>query len=294
MTHIKRLYDEHHADMWRSDGTGGPVVGGNYQEFHSFYGMLDQLYREIPNFQWENCNGGGRIKDFGSMKRAVKIFITDTYAEHHIRQAFYDSSFAFPPAQLEGCVGSTDGRFRPQGPAGMRFAFRSTSMGAVEWFIDAPTGMNGSAPWTDEEKAAVKAAVNTYKTKIRPLVRNADLYHILPRPDGRSWDGIQYYDPATKKGVVYLFKPGAVHDTIILRLRGVDPGVRYRVTFEDGSNPAVEKTGAELLAGLEVTLQASPVSELVFVEAASERERAPAAPKMAFRATREKDIQRME
>ena len=35
----------------------------------------------------------------------------------------------------------------------------------------------------------------------------ADLYHILPRPDGRKWDGIEYYDPAAGKGVVYLFKP---------------------------------------------------------------------------------------
>ena len=187
-------------------------------------------------------------------------------AEHHIRQAFYDSSFAFPPAQLEGCVGSTDGRFRPRGPVGMRFAFRSTSLGAVEWFIDAPTGMNGSAPWTAEEKAAVKAAVTTYKAKIRPLVRNADLYHILPRPDGKNWDGIQYYDPAAGKGVVYLFKPAAVADTITLKLRGVDGGKRYRVSFEDGSSPVVEKTGDELAKGLEVTLKGAPVSELIWLE----------------------------
>jgi hypothetical protein len=200
------------------------------------------------------------------MKRSVKIFLTDTYAEHHVRKAFYDAAFIYPPVQLMGCVGSTDGRFRPQGPVGMRFAFRSTSLGAPEWFIDAPTGMNGSAPWTDEEKSAVKAAVATYKTKIRPLVRSADLYHILPRPDGRNWDGIQYFDPATGKGVIYLFKPSAVADTITLKLRGVEAGKRYRVTFEDGSNPAVEKTGEEFAKGLEVTLKGVPVSELVWIE----------------------------
>jgi hypothetical protein len=266
IAHVKRLYDEHKTDMWRSDNTGGPVVGGSYAEMHGFYALLDQLYREIPNFQWENCSSGGRIKDFGAMKRAVKIFITDTYAEHHVRQAFYDSSFCLPAAQLEGCVGSTDGKFRPQGPAGMRFAFRSTSLGAPEWFIDAPTGMNGSAPWTDEEKAAVKAAVSTFKTRIRPLVRNADLYHILPRPDGKNWDGIQYHDPVTGKGVVYLFKPAAVADTITLKLRGVEPAKRYRVSFEDGSNPAIEKTGADLAKGLDVTLKGMPVSELVWIE----------------------------
>jgi hypothetical protein len=140
-------------------------------------------------------------------------------------------------------------------------------MGAPEWFIDAPNGGNGSAPWTDEERAAVKAAVATYKARIRPLVRNADLYHILPRPDGKNWDGIEYYVPATRKGVVYLFKPAAGTDTMSIRLRGIDAGTRYRVTFEDGTNPAVEKTGEELAKGLDVTLKGECVSELVFLDA---------------------------
>jgi hypothetical protein len=266
ISQVRRLYNQYHADMWRSDCTAGDVVGGSYASFQGFYAMLDQLQREIPDFQWENCSGGGRIKDFGSMKRCVKIFITDTYFEQHVRQAFYDGSFAIPPAQLEGCVGSTDGLFRPKGPAGMRFAFRSTSLGAPEWFIDAPTGGNGSAPWTAEERAAVKLAVATYKTKIRPLVRNADLYHILSRPDGKHWDGIQYFDPANGKGVVYLFKPVAGSDTMMIRLRGLDPVLRYRVTFEDRSNPLLERTGLELSQGIEVTLKGAPVSELMWTE----------------------------
>jgi len=150
----------------------------------------------------------------------------------------------------------------------MKFAFRTMSLGAPEWFIDAPNGGNGSAPWTDEEKAAVKAAVATYKARIRPLVRSADLYHILPRPDGRNWDGIQYYDPSTKRGVVYLFKPAAGTDTMNIQLRGVEATTRYRVTFEDGTNPAVERSGEELAKGLDVMLKGAPVSELLFLEEA--------------------------
>ena len=267
MTHIKRLYNEYKADMWRSDNTAGAVVGASYASVKGIYAMLDQLRRDIPNFQWENCCSGGRVKDFGAMSRCVKIFMTDTYAEHHVRQAFYDSSYALPPAQLEGCLGSTDGAYRPKGTAGMKFAFRTVSMGAPEWFIDAPNGGNGSAPWTQEEKDAVKTSVATYKNKIRPLVRNADLYHILPRPDGKNWDGIQYYDPLTKKGVAYLFKPAAGTDSTVIKLRGVEPKTTYRVTFEDGTNPSVEKTGAELAKGIEVTLKGSPVSELLFLDA---------------------------
>jgi alpha-galactosidase len=257
IAHIRRLFNEYQADMWRSDSTGGPVIGSNYAGVKGFYDMLEQLGREIPNFQWENCASGGTIKDFGAMKYAVKVFMTDTYAELDIRKAFYDGSYAYPPVQLMGCLA----KYRPKGAAGMRTAFRTMSMGAPEWVLDAPNGGNGTVPWTEEEKAAVKAAVNTYKTKIRPLVRNADLYHILPRPGVTGRDGIQYYDPATKKGVVYLFGRGST----TLKLRGIEPGVRYRVTFEDGSNPDVEKSGEELAAGLAVTLK-NANSELIFLE----------------------------
>jgi hypothetical protein len=201
------------------------------------------------------------------MRRAVKIFNSDTYSPLHVRQAFHDSSYAFHPMQLEGHLGSTDGRFRPRGVAGVRFAFRSMSMGAPEWFIDAPNGGNGSEPWTQQEKDALKACVQTYKTRIRPLVREADLYHILPRPDGRSWDGIEYYDPQTGKGVVYLFQPSGESTTEKVLFKGLNAGRTYRLSFEDGTQPSCVKSAAQLMdQGLQVTLAGEEVSELVFFE----------------------------
>jgi hypothetical protein len=148
----------------------------------------------------------------------------------------------------------------------MKVAFRSMSLGAPEWFIDAPNGGNGGGAWSQEEKDAVKSAVATYKTRIRPLVRSADLYHVFPRPDGAHWDGIQYYDPSAGKGVVYIFKPAPGDDKQLVKLRGLDPETVYRVTFEDGTNPEAKKSGKELSAGIDVTLQGAPVSELMFLE----------------------------
>ena len=149
----------------------------------------------------------------------------------------------------------------------MKYAFRSTSMGAPEWFLDAPNGGNGSEPWTQQEKDAVKACVDTYKTIIRPLVRKADLYHVFPRPDGRNWDGVEYYDPAAGKGVVYLFQPSGKTTTEAIRFRGLDPHRMYRVDFEDGTHPSSVKSAAELMdRGLPVKLKGEEVSELIFFE----------------------------
>jgi len=150
----------------------------------------------------------------------------------------------------------------------MRYAFRSMSMGSPEWFLDAPNGGNGNEPWTQEEKDAVRSCVQTYKTKIRPLVRQADLYHILPRPDGRNREGIEYFDPAAGQGVVYLFQPSAEAKAEPIQFRGLDAKQRYRVNFEDGTNPPTVKAGAELMGqGLPVTLAGEEASELIFFAA---------------------------
>jgi len=253
MKHVTRLYREYNVDMWRSDNTGGPVVGKSYASVKGFYEMLDQLADDIPSFQWENCGGGGRIKDFGAMKRAVKIFNSDKFTALANRQAFHDSSFMFPPMQLLGHIGRVKEDH-------LVFLFRSCSMGAPEWFLGSP------ANWTEEQRTEIKKAVLTYKTRIRPLVRAADLYHVFPRPNGRDWDGIQYHDPKTGRGVVYIFKPADGQDSQRLRLRGLDIAQQYRVTFGHSSNPDLQKSGRELMEGLDVTLKGAPVSELMFTE----------------------------
>ena len=64
--------------------------------------------------------------------------------------------------------------------------------------------------------------MKTYKTKIRPLVRTANLYHILPRPDDKVWDGIEYFDPGSKKGAIYIFRPGNPESRQAVKLKGLD------------------------------------------------------------------------
>jgi hypothetical protein len=142
-------------------------------------------------------------------------------------------------------------------------------MGVPYWHPDAPNGGNGGPVWSAAQKAQITTAVHTFKTRIRPLVRNGALYHIFPRPDDVVWDGIQYYDPARKEGVVYIFKPKSPVSTQSIRLKGLDSQATYRLTFEDGSNPSAAASGAKLMKeGVEVTLQETYVSELMFLSAA--------------------------
>jgi len=248
---IKQLFSEYNADAWRSDVTGGPVVSANYSSVKGFYNMLEQMGKEIPDFHWENCSGGGRIKDFGAMKYATKIQSTDTYANLHIRQAFYDMSFMYPPVQIMSPV--------MDGVCDLKYSFRSGSLGAIQIALSA-------FDWSSGQREELTGLIKTYKTRIRPLIRTANLFHIFPRPDDMNWDGIEYFDPLTHKGVVFVFRPNTANNSETIRLKGLDTNGIYEIAFEDGSNPLFIMAGAQLTdKGFNMILEEEYSSELIWI-----------------------------
>ncbi|MGA2496398.1 MAG: NPCBM/NEW2 domain-containing protein [Tepidisphaeraceae bacterium] len=277
----KYLYDKFHIDFFRSDGTDGNVLqtGGHgpdmrahyaedagYWQTRGYYEVLDSLYAAIPNFSYENCSGGGRIKDYGILKRCMKIQNQDRYYPIDARRSFYDASFAVHPMQIAALCGS----WEEWQASGSVYEFRSASMGAAYWHPDAPNGGNGGPVWSASQKAIIKDAVNTYKTRIRPLVRNANIYHIFPRPDDKVWDGVEYFDPATKKGAVYVFRPDSPADTQNVRLKGLDVGAKYWLSCEDGSIAPALQTGEFLTqTGLAIRLSQHHTSDIIFIQDAT-------------------------
>ena len=109
-----------------------------------------------------------------------------------------------------------------------------------------------------------------YNKKLKPLIREGDLYHILPRPDGENWDGLEYVDADTDreiKGVVMLWKPtNKEGETKTVKLRGLMADVSYQLTFEDRPEQNRVMTGAELMeTGLTVTISGDVGSEMIWL-----------------------------
>ncbi|MHC4574594.1 MAG: glycoside hydrolase family 36 protein, partial [Planctomycetota bacterium] len=65
-----------------------------------YYEIYDRLRSEYPNLLFEGCNGGGRMADFGFLKRVHYYQLEDSYVPINTRRAFYDASFPFPPIML--------------------------------------------------------------------------------------------------------------------------------------------------------------------------------------------------
>ncbi len=231
----------------------------SYHATRSYYDIYAGLRKEHPGLLLEICNDGGRMVDFGSAAHGDYFSISDAYDPVSNRQAFYDSSYVLPPAMLETYVE----RWPTPKIENFLYVLRSGMMG---WF----TLMLDTTSWTPEQHATAKQAIALYKSRLRPLIRQADLYHVSARPDGARWDGIEYFDAAHHNGVLFAFHGSSAEEgKHAFVLGGLQPSTRYRLTFQDKSSPDLVAYGRDLMAkGVEVVLPLPNSSELVFVEAA--------------------------
>ncbi len=228
----------------------------SYHATRAYYSIYSSLRKQHPDILLEVCNDGGRMVDFGSAAHGDYFSITDTYDPLSNRRAFYDTIHVLPAAMLEDYVE----KWPTPKIENFRYMLRSGMMGWLTIMLD-------TTAWTHEQHAVAKDEFEIYKTKLRPFIRDADLYHISQRPDGIEWDGMEYFDVDRKAGVVFAFR-GSVENqnSHTFPLKGLRPEGIYHLHFQDQSSPDGKMTGRELSEkGLTVKLPAANSSELVFL-----------------------------
>jgi len=107
-----------------------------------------------------------------------------------------------------------------------------------------------------------------YKSQLRPLIREANLYHISDRPDGVHWDGMEYFSPLAHRGVVYVFH-GSSQEEAEHRflLRGLTATAKYQVHFHDHSAVDQILNGESLMTqGVTLRLPLANTSEIVYLQ----------------------------
>jgi len=258
----------------RHDANGSDVA---YWCTVGFTEIIQHLYDTVEGFKFESCNSGGGNKDLYIAELATFFNCDDSANYLSMRTSFYDSSYLIHPAQLEMPI-------QPHvwDPQFYEYNFPKVEEPVVEEgdaydFQDAMlkmgfrTGLHGFPQWATVPDYTYYYDIYThlYKEKVKPLVREAELYHILPRPDGINWDGIMYADPDTEreiKGLVFLYKP-SIHttDTYNVVFDGLYEDTLYQLTFEDRPEQNCTATGASLMTdGIDVEIKYVG-SELIWI-----------------------------
>ncbi len=273
-------YDNWHYDYWRSDMV--LEARFNYLSHESLLEILDYLIANRPNFRYEHCGNGGLLKDFTTLQRISVFTNEDSGGPEYHRESFYSCSFMINPVQIKTDIGMNLGPhgevpnnagYTPNGgvindsPEWVNYILRTGFMGAnmaTNWCFYTPNQIEG-----------VKKHWPLYKTRQRPILRGlkpgdsaADVYHILPIPNGIDWDGIEYFNTSLNKGSVLLFKPSeSTPNSKVIKLRGLDRLETYNITFEERNELNRKMTGAELMdKGIEVNgMIGNYASEIIWI-----------------------------
>jgi hypothetical protein len=264
---LRRLLHDHRLDLLAQDG---PLLVENcdqethrhtdaptdvtYQAARGLYRIQDALREPNPGLLLVN---GGSLLDYGLVRRTHALRLTEARSPLAVRRAFYDASYAFPPALCAGSITIPPDSDLPR----FLYALRSGLLGQCILPGD-------FTQWNGEQRNAARRQFAIYKTWLRPLITNGDLYHLTERPDGVRWDGIEYADPKTGKAALFAFHGTTPQASYTFHLRGLDPASLYQVTFEDGTDPPLARTGEDLMKnGVTVRLAERESSELVYLQA---------------------------
>ena len=159
---------------------------------------------------------GAHQGSFGVIQRSHYTVTTDTLSNLPDRQSLYDSTLALPPLVLQAYT--YDNMYPVEGDTPGTFLWRSGMMSA--WQPD-PTD---SVKWTDEERQSLAVSGQIYKEWIRPILADVKVHRILPRPDGKRWDGMFHWNSGLSKGTLFVFRPDSQESAQTVRLKGLDAG----------------------------------------------------------------------
>jgi hypothetical protein len=246
---VRERYDKGWFDMWRTDLYTAPrePIPQTYEGVSNFLFIMDHLIHDRPGFRYENCCNGGKYKGFAICRRMTFCTMNDSDQDACLtRTTYYCNSYPINPVQLKSDLG----------PADSAYNLRTDMMGSIlTWAADNPI---------------YRQHIALYKTRQRPILRGADVYHILPMADGVNWDGLEYFNTKINRGSVFIFKPSvkaADGDAKMIKLKGLNRNKRYTLTFQDRTALNCVKTGRELMdTGIPVTaMTGDKASEIIWI-----------------------------
>ena len=275
---IDRLIVEHELDLFRLDYNIGNIGAGGYSEQSGFienaywryyeavyniYGRLSARHRHVI---FQNCASGGARTDVGMVRYFDHTWVTDWQIAPRAFSITNGMTMALPPERVDRLAGMGQSGQRT---AELDFQFRLPLFvhPSLNWFHLKDANPN------PVQLARIRNAVQIYKNFVRPIHATSRIYHHTPVVKGFEpcgWGVLELASRDRTRAIAGLFRlSDPAEPEYLLRFRGIDPGRRYRVTF-DNSAESCEVDGMVLTrTGIAARLETALTSELLVVEAVS-------------------------
>jgi alpha-galactosidase len=279
---IGALLSEYPIDYVKWDCNRDIIDGGSaaragapaaHEQAAAVYALLDELRRRHPAVEWESCAAGGGRVDLAMLDRVQRIWtsdMTDALARQRIQRW---TGQLVPPEYLGAHVSAPfshqTGRYMPLSLRGATALFGHFG---IEWDI---TGADRV------ELAELTEWIGLYK-RHRALIHSGRVVR-LDTPDDTAWmHGVVAADrSAALMSYVQLDEPVS-DEPAALRVPGLDPRRRYRVTdvtpgqraaqragLADAPVAGIEVSGAALAGiGLAIAPQRTLTAVVILIEAA--------------------------
>ena len=273
---IDRLIVEHELDLFRLDYNVGNIGAGSYSEqsgfvenaywryYEAVYGIYDRLSTRHKHVIFQNCASGGARTDVGMVRYFDHTWVTDWQIAPRAFSITNGMSMALPPERVDRLAGMGQSGQRT---AELDFQYRLQLFvhPSLNWFHLKDAKPNAV------QQARIRNAVGIYKDFVRPIHQTSRIYHHTPVVKGfepRGWGVLELASRDRTRAIAGLFRLSDPADPeYLLRFRGIDPGRRYRITF-DNSAESCEVDGIALTRnGIVSRLETALTSELVLVEA---------------------------
>ncbi|MBP5256187.1 MAG: alpha-galactosidase, partial [Clostridia bacterium] len=268
---IARVIEEYRLDLFRLDqnveaneffhvnGETGIDECMAMRHVEGFYKLYGNLKKRFPGVIFENCAGGGGRCDLGMMRFFDHTWVSDNQVPPRSLLVTNGMTMMLPPEKVDRLVAGMN--CHTAGSLDFHIRNAMLSHMSLNCFGQKDCVMN------DEIFDFVKHSTDLYKSFIRPILPECRIYH--HNPDSREIlkNGVCAIEealPDGSRGVIGVFTlPGRRTDSIIIRPKGVLPGKKYAVTFDNTSETAI-MSGTEMIgSGVAVVIKSQLSSELI-------------------------------
>ena len=214
------------TDVWSAAIPAGRQGEVYHRYVLGVYDLLERFRRDYPDLLIEGCSGGGGRFDAGMLYYTPQIWCSDNTDAIDRLRIQCGTTFCYPVSSVGAHVSAVPngqtGRYTPMETRGV-----AAMCGTFGYEMDL-------GKCTDEEKEVVREQVRTFKERAA-LIHQGDYYRLTDPFRNTAYAAWAHVSADKREALVSLVTGSttAALPFIVLRLRGLDPDLRYRIDGGD-------------------------------------------------------------